>query len=455
MRILHYFLGFPPYRTGGLTKYAYDLMREQVDDKNDVIALWPGRMSAILTTKMRYKESIMGIVSYELINPLPVSLDEGICNIDAYMKTCNVGIYQKFLAALKPDVIHIHTLMGLHKEFIEAAEKLKIRTVFTTHDYFGICPKVTLYKCGQACEDDHGCIDCVQCNVNALSLGKIKLMQSPLYRSLKETVIIKKLRRNHRAAFFKEDELPAMPKADSALLADRYKQLRTYYLEFLQRVDMIHFNSLLTEAVYKRYFTPKDSRVISLSHKGIKDNRNTGNWHYEERLRITCLAPAKPFKGFTVLKSVLDELWSEGYCRFVLNIYSQVNAPSPYMRVHENGFSHDKLGEIMSVTDILVAPSIWYETFGFTVLEALSYGVPVIVSDHVGAKDIIGQGGIIVEAGNKDQLKQVILSLTKEKQIALRNGIAENVSIKTWRMLVDETYQLYLGRAEPSTSHCK
>ena len=41
--------------------------------------------------------------------------------------------------------------------------------------------------------------------------------------------------------------------------------------------------------------------------------------------------------------------------------------------------------------DVLIVPSIWKETFGFVVLEALSYGVPVIVSDNVGAKDIVKQ----------------------------------------------------------------
>ena len=44
MIILHYFLGFPPYRTGGLTKYAFDLMKSQADDGNDVMALWPGEI---------------------------------------------------------------------------------------------------------------------------------------------------------------------------------------------------------------------------------------------------------------------------------------------------------------------------------------------------------------------------------------------------------------------------
>ena len=33
MKILHYFLGFPPYRSGGLTKYAFDLMTAQVEEQ--------------------------------------------------------------------------------------------------------------------------------------------------------------------------------------------------------------------------------------------------------------------------------------------------------------------------------------------------------------------------------------------------------------------------------------
>ena len=44
MVIIHYFLGFPPYRTGGLTRYALDIMLAQVKDGHRVCALWPGQM---------------------------------------------------------------------------------------------------------------------------------------------------------------------------------------------------------------------------------------------------------------------------------------------------------------------------------------------------------------------------------------------------------------------------
>ena len=47
MNILHYFLGFPPYRTGGMTKYCFDLMNSQIDNGDIVSALWPGRMRYI------------------------------------------------------------------------------------------------------------------------------------------------------------------------------------------------------------------------------------------------------------------------------------------------------------------------------------------------------------------------------------------------------------------------
>ncbi|MCM1188853.1 MAG: glycosyltransferase [bacterium] len=446
MRILHYFLGFPPYRTGGLTKYALDLMREQVGDKNDVMALWPGRIGIVdKRVRIRREMTVEGITSYELINPLPVSLDEGIRCVDAYMKKCCMQVYGDFLSKQKPDVIHIHTLMGVHREFIDAAVKLGIRTVFTTHDYFGICPRVTLFQGDHVCEDDHDCKDCVRCNSRALSLKKIAVMQSSIYRKVKNNVFMRMLRKRHRSRFFSEETMPQASEDVLMCDADEYLRLRSYYIGMLERMDVIHFNSSVAEFVYKRYFTPKFSRVVTITHRNVKDRRKDNVWQYNKVLRITCLAPAKPFKGFTVLKDVLDELWREGYREFELKMYSTVNERAPYMRIYENGFQDGQLCSIMAETDVLIAPSIWYETFGFTVLEAVSCGVPVIISNHVGAKDIIGQGGIVVEAGNREELKQAILSLTKERQNELRSAVLESAFVKPWRTLVDETYQLYTG----------
>ena len=53
MKILHYSLGFPPYRTGGLTKFCMDLMKEQVKEGHEVSLLWPGEIRLI---NMEYAE---------------------------------------------------------------------------------------------------------------------------------------------------------------------------------------------------------------------------------------------------------------------------------------------------------------------------------------------------------------------------------------------------------------
>ena len=45
MKILHYALGFPPYRSGGLTKYCIDLLLAQKEEGHDVAMMWPGAFS--------------------------------------------------------------------------------------------------------------------------------------------------------------------------------------------------------------------------------------------------------------------------------------------------------------------------------------------------------------------------------------------------------------------------
>ena len=57
-----------------------------------------------------------------------------------------------------------------------------------------------------------------------------------------------------------------------------------------------------------------------------------------------------------------------------------------------------------------VFTSLWYETFGLSVAEARSYGIPCIVPDACAASEQIidGETGYIFKTGNLDSLKEAI-----------------------------------------------
>ena len=44
MNILHYSLGFPPFRRGGMIKYCMDLIGEQIKAGYNVSLIWPGEI---------------------------------------------------------------------------------------------------------------------------------------------------------------------------------------------------------------------------------------------------------------------------------------------------------------------------------------------------------------------------------------------------------------------------
>ena len=212
----------------------------------------------------------------------------------------------------------------------------------------------------------------------------------------------------------------------------------------LSQIDCFHYNSSLTKSIYEKFLVPKESIVLPITHSKIKDLRNSALEKKESKtLRLTYLAQANPVKGFHILKQALDELWNEGCQNFQLNLFCDVPATSPYMHFCGSSYTYDSLKNVFAETDALLAPSIWCETFGFTVLEALSYGVPVIVSNHVGAKDCVGKCGLVVEAGSVESLKQVILSLDKNKLSFLNEEIQHSASIKLWPDFVMENEKLY------------
>lgn len=81
---------------------------------------------------------------------------------------------------------------------------------------------------------------------------------------------------------------------------------------------------------------------------------------------------------------------------------------------------HRRVAEIYLASDLFALPSR-FDTFGLTVLEAMAASLPVIVSAHVGAKDVVRQGrnGFVVKEG------------MQEEQIAHALEVLSNVNIRS------------------------
>ncbi len=412
MTILHYALGFPPYRTGGLTKFCMDLMVQQARDGHRVALLWPGRMGFVshAVSLRRRTVTVEGctVESLEVVNPLPVSYDEGIRDFAAFTADGGRAAYDRLLDFLRPEVLHVHTLMGLHAALLDAAKARGIRLVFTAHDFFPLCPKVTLFHHGALCTGAAACADCGVCNATALSLNKIRILQSPLYRLAKDSPPVRALRRHHRDAYLGETAEPA---ADAAVgtPAD-FAALRSYYGGLLGRMDLIHYNSTVTRRVYTSLFSLPQGCCLPVTHSDIRDHRRIKTFS-SSCLRIRYLGPCSGAKGYFLLRDALDLLWQKRQ-DFRLDVPFTPAESRPYLHPHGR-YRYDDLEAIFAETDLLVAPSVWYETFGFTVPEALSYGVPVLLSATVGAQDILVPGaGRIVPANTPEAWCDALAALS-------------------------------------------
>lgn len=445
MRILHYALGFSPYRSGGMTKYCEDLMYDQRKSGHEVSMLWPGRMGIKRKPpKFREQKRKDGIMSYELLHPLPVALDEGINNIRAYMESVDIGIYCEFLKKVKPDVIHFHTFMGIHREFLDAAESLGILKVYTTHDYYGLCFKVNFFRNSDICEGD--CNYCSSCNKTALSLGKICLLQSGFYRKCKDSAVLKWLRKRQRREFFVQNQKEVIDEQIDPVCGAEYRTLREYYVSMFRKIDAVHFNSSVAKNIYLKYFTPEYSRIISITNREIKKHM-TERSIKGDRVRISFLNQVNPQKGYYILQEALQTLYDEGYRNFVLQIFDGKKKVNDFTVSYDH-YSYDELENIMNRTDVVVVPSIWPETFALVVLESLSYGVPVFASSRVGAKELISEGnsGFVFEP-SADQIADMLRKVLDEPQKILKHMnryIAGEQTVKSMQIHSKEIIKLYL-----------
>lgn len=382
MKILHYALGFPPERTGGLVKYSLDLMDEQISQGHEVVMVFPGRVNFFKREPYFKFGKRQNIPYAELVNSLPLPLIGNIKNPQDFMKHTDSKVFVNLLESEKPDVIHIHTLMGLYGEFLEEAKKHNIKIVFTTHDYFGISPHPKMYLAGHDFVDDKKYDIWNNIRPYGSKTIKLRINQMSIYPTLRN--FVKKLKKSTVLV----DELTEKTTWSNEIDYS-FQRLKKYYLNMLKYVDVAHFNSNTAKMVYNQYFSDAQwkEHVVGISSSNVI---HTGNVQLSNKNieSIAYIGPYTQEKGFFDYVNFADNFVRTNPSNKAFIMGDDLSLDYPNL-INLGRYNKKSLIQYMKSIDAVILPSRWHETYGLIALEIMSMGKKVLITQKMGVKDIV------------------------------------------------------------------
>lgn len=419
MLVLHYTLGWPPQRTGGLTNYVVDLMECERKQGISVINLFPGNYSPInLSPKIIKSKTRYGTPSYILKNSLPLVLKKSIKNPKSFMVAASVDYFKSFLESLNPDIIHVHTLMGLYKEFLLAAKQLKIPLIYTTHDYFGLAPNPTFYNefTQESFHTTNSVQDWLDCSYDSYPTWKLRIFQTDIYPIIRRN--IKHIRKNKDFNSIKVTPKDESSHSFSHTKWDGFSELKLYYQSLFKLFDIFLYNSSISKYVFESNLGfPIKGKVISIVNKSIEFKSTTvfpKLVNNNQTVKIGYIGAYSPQKGFNYLIDDFNKLEKD---KFELHLFgdSVLIDNLPINIINHGKYKRQDLEDIYSTFDVLVIPSRWMETFGFTALEALAFNKMVFISNNAGASQLFKDKNCFTPVKNELTKKLIELREYPEK----------------------------------------
>jgi glycosyltransferase involved in cell wall biosynthesis len=269
---------------------------------------------------------------------------------------------REVMQQVKPDLIVSNNLSGLSVAVWQQAQRLGIPVVHVMHDYYLICPSVTMFKGGRICETA-----CAQCKVfrhphaglsNKVS-AVLSVSQSILNTHLaagifKETPI--------KRVIYNARDLPEPP--PRAPLAGQNRPMVFGFIGALTEVKGI-------EPLVKAFaLAAQQVPGITLRVAG------TGEAGFEAHLKT--LAPPE-----------------------VVQFLGKVDAMAFFRQI-----------------DVCIAPSEWNDPLPGVVYEAISQGVPVIGARRGGIPEMVQDGinGVLFDPTEPDALRAALVNAARQPE---------------------------------------
>ena len=107
--------------------------------------------------------------------------------------------------------------------------------------------------------------------------------------------------------------------------------------------------------------------------------------------------------------------------------------------------SHEQINRLYAESAVAVVPSL-YEGFGLPAVEAMAAGIPLVSTDGGALKEVVGEGGLQVRAGDSAALAdamQRVLSDSELAQALAQRGLARARQQFCWSVCAGQMVDLY------------
>jgi glycosyltransferase involved in cell wall biosynthesis len=432
LRVLHAIHDFLPRHRAGSEIYAARLAREQ--GRRHEVAVLCSEYEPARPHASWIHRSHDGLPVHELVNNWPFTSLAETCSSPAID-----GQLDALLAELRPDVLHVHSLLNLSFRLPALARARGIACVATVHDFTLLCPSG-----GQRVHaaEEHVCheIDPVRC---ARCFGQspfgLRLSVGPAARSLAR---IGGLR---RAVELVRTRLPRVFATAGSLLGQRAAA----------QVSSVDVEERLAAALavvdqFDELVAPSAALVRDMERFGVapgrirvSDNgfpplhpardgaaRDGAAAASDGRLRIGFVGTIVWHKGVHLLVEAMRRLPAE---RVRLRVFGDAAVFPDYaakLRRAAEGlpvefagrFDENRAAGVYGELDVLVVPSLWPENSPLVIHEAFQAGVAVVGANVGGIPELVrhGTNGLVYDAFSPPALAAAITSLLDDPALLAR-----------------------------------
>jgi len=379
---------FPPHSIGGATRVVADnveSLKRKYEDQVEVVVFssHPDHTDKYELDCYPFRGSRVYTLSTKLIDHLEWNAENEEVE----------KVFEKFLDIERPDLVHFHCIQRLTASMLKASQKAGVPYIVTVHDAWWISDYQFLV-------DNQG-----EVFVN----GHEDILSTPLppsgisvERSLKRRMKLKTLLLGAKKVLAVSDSFAEIYRKNGFPLCETSKNGVSSGMNWL----------------------PKNTSNIDkivLGHLGGMSNH----------------------KGYDLLKTSIQNLNSDG---IELLIVDHSKGPDYTLKSKWGATDvtfigrqpQDEIVKIYQAIDVLIAASIWPESFGLVSREAMACGCWVIASDIGGIGEDVEEGvnGHLIRSGSIDQLMDTIKLLIENP--SKYKGLSSTNSLRKSDEQVDE-----------------